>query len=38
MCMDQIWILSPKDEWTSAQKSQNNEFIEGGLENWALVN
>ena len=29
---------SPKDEWTKTQKAQNNEFVESGLENWALVN
>ena len=25
--------LSPKSRWTQAQKSQNNEFVESGLEN-----
>ena len=25
--------LSPKDGWTQAQKAQNNEFVESGLEN-----
>ena len=29
--------LSPKDGWTQAQKAQNNEFVESGLENWALT-
>ena len=24
-------------EWTKAQKAQNNEFVENGLENWVLV-
>ena len=28
---------SVQDEWTLAQKVQNNEFIESGLENWALM-
>ena len=34
ICKDQIWILSPNDGWTQAQKAQNNEFVESGLENW----
>ena len=29
--------LKQKDRWTQAQKAQNNEFVENGLENWALV-
>ena len=29
--------LNPKDGWTQAQKTQNNEFVESGLENWALT-
>ena len=37
-CKDQIWIPSPLREWTKAQKTQNNEFVENKLENWALVN
>ena len=37
MCKDQIWISNPTHGWTKAQKDQNNEFIESGLENWALV-
>ena len=36
--MDQIWVPSPTDEWTQAQKAQNNEFVENGLENWVLMN
>ena len=24
--------------WTEAQKAQNNEFVESGLENWTLMN
>ena len=38
---DQIWILSPTDgrtEAQKAQKAQNNEFVENGLKNWALMN
>ena len=35
---DQIWIPSLLREWTKAQKTQNNEFVENKLENWALVN
>ena len=34
ICKDQIWILSPNDGWIQAQKAQNNEFVESGLENW----
>ena len=37
-CKDQIWDPNPRYKWTEAQKVQNNEFIENGLENWALVN
>ena len=37
-CKDMIWIPSPKDGWTQTQKVQNNEVVESGLENWALVN
>ena len=37
-CKDQIWVLSLKGGWTSAQRAQNNEFVENGLENWALIN
>ena len=33
-CKDQIWIPSPKNGWTQAQKAQNNEFVENKLENW----
>ena len=29
--MDQIWVPSPTDEWTQAQKTQNNEFVKNGL-------
>ena len=36
-CKDQIWIPSPLREWTKAQKAQNNEFVENGLENWVLA-
>ena len=37
-CKDQIWVSSPKDKWTQAQKAQYNEFVENGLENWVLMN
>ena len=37
-CKDQIWIPSPTDRWTETQKVQNNEFVDNGLENWALMN
>ena len=37
-CKDMIWIPSPKDGWTQTQKTQNNELIESGLENWAKMN
>ena len=37
-CKDQIRVPSPKDGWTQVQKTQNNEFVESKLENWALVN
>ena len=37
-CKDQIWVLSPKGGWTSAQRTQNNEFVENELENWVLIN
>ena len=37
-CKDQIWVSGPKGGWTKAQKAQNNEFVESGLENWTLVN
>jgi len=37
-CNDSIWVRNLKDEWTSAQKAQNNEFIKSELENWDLVN
>ena len=33
VCKDQIWIPGPRDGWTQAQKAQNNEFVESGLEN-----
>ena len=36
-CKDTIWILNPKDVWTKTQKAQYNEFLENGLENWALT-
>ena len=36
-CKDRIWVPSPKDGWTQAQKTQNNEFVESGLENWAKM-
>ena len=32
--MDHIWLPNPKGRWTWAQKTQNNEFVESGLENW----
>ena len=38
MCKNQIWVLGPKDEWTSVQRAQNNKFVENELENWALMN
>ena len=28
---------SAQDEWTQAQKAQNNEFVESGLENWTKM-
>ena len=34
---DRIWIPSPRDGWTQAQKTQNNEFVESVLENWAKM-
>ena len=37
-CKDQIWVLSPKGGWTSAQRAQNNEFVENELENRVLIN
>ena len=37
-CKDQIWVPSPIGRWTEAQRAQNNEFVENGLENWTLVN
>ena len=36
-CKDRIWLPSPKDGWIQAQKAQNNEFIESGLENWVKM-
>ena len=36
-CKDQIWIPGPLHGWTKAQKAQNNEFVENGLENWVLA-
>ena len=38
ICKDQFWVLIPKDKWTYAQKAQNNEFVDSGLENWVLMN
>ena len=35
-CKDHIWLLSPKGGWTSAQRAQNNEFVENGLEKLGL--
>ena len=37
VCKDQIWIPGPRDGWTQAQKAQNNEFVESGLENQAKM-
>ena len=37
-CMDPIWFLSPRVKRILAQKAQYNEFIENGLENYALMN
>ena len=37
-CKDAIWVPSPSCKWTQAQKAQYNEFVESGLENWALMN
>ena len=37
-CKDQILVLCPNDGWTQAQKTQNNEFVESGLENCAKMN
>ena len=34
-CKDRIWIPSPTGRWIEAQI---NEFVENGLENWALMN
>ena len=31
MCEDPTWETA-QDEWTKAQKAQNNEFVENGLE------
>ena len=36
-CKDLIQVPSPNYGWTQAQKSQYNEFVESGLENWALM-
>ena len=36
-CKDRIWILGPTDGWTQAQQTQNNEFVESELENWAKM-
>ena len=36
-CKDQVWVPSPDDGWTLAQKAQNNEFVESGLENWVKM-
>ena len=33
MSKDAIWVPSPKEKWTQAQKAQYNEFIESLLEN-----
>ena len=30
-CKDQIWDPT-QDEWTKAQKAQNNEFVDSELE------
>ena len=35
--MDQIWLPNLKGRWTWAQETQNNEFVESGLENWVKV-
>ena len=32
ICKDQIWVPSPNDGWTKAQKAQNNKFVASGLE------
>ena len=37
-CKDQIWIPSPTDRWTKAQKARNNKFVKNELENWVLMN
>ena len=37
-CKDQIWISSPTDRWTKAQKAKNNKFVKNELENWVLMN
>ena len=36
-CKDQI-CGSVQDEWTQAQKVQNNEFVESGSKNQTLMN
>ena len=36
-CKDQIRD-SVQDEWTQAQKAQNNEFVESKLKNQVLMN
>ena len=37
ICKDQI-RGSVQDEWTQAQKAQNNEFVESGSKNQAIMN
>ena len=37
MCKATFWSLSPEGERIKAQRAQYNEFVESGLENWALM-
>ena len=37
-CKDRVWIPNPKDEQAQAQKTQNNKFVESGLENQTKMN
>ena len=38
ICKARIWVPSLTSGWTEAQKAQNNEFVESGLENRTLMN
>ena len=37
MCKNAIWIPSPNDKRSQAQRAQYNEFVESGLENQVLM-